>query len=233
MTPGPAPERVWTLEDLGLLLGSILPCLVLGSFLERLGRMAAPGVFSSEALQALTYQTWLYVLLLGVLYLLAVKRHRRPLWSSLGWIGTFRGAWWCVFLAPVLAVSISAAGALLHAPLIPTPAEQLLAGNASLFAVGVFSTIIGPAFEELLFRGFLQTLLTQFMHTSLAVALTALPFALLHGAQYEWSWQHLLLIFVAGCIFGFTRQRTGSTAASALLHMGYNLTLFVAFMAQR
>ena len=232
MTPVTERQNIWTYRDLGLLLGSILPCLLLGSLLERAGRMAAPSILTSDAVQALIFQTWLYLLLLGVLYLLAVKGHRQPLWKSLGWITAFPGAWWCVFLSPLLAIAISALGAALRAPLIHTPAEQLLAGKASLLAVGVFSTLVGPAFEELLFRGFLQPLLVQTFIPALAIALTALPFALLHGAQYEWSWQHLILVFAAGAVFGSVRQRTGSTAASALVHMGYNLTLFVAYLAQ-
>ena len=233
MTPAPERISVWTYEDLGLLLGAILPCLLISSLLERLGQMAAPGIFASQALQNLTYQSWLYLLLLGTLYLLAVKRHQQPLWRSLGWTTTFTGAWWCVLLAPVLAIAVSAAGTLLRAPLIPTPAEQLLAGQVSLIAVGVFSTVIGPIFEELLFRGFLQPLLTQSVIPTAAVMLTALPFALLHGSQYQWSRQHVVLVFAAGCAFGVVRQRTGSTAGSALIHMGYNLTLFVVFVSQQ
>ena len=232
MNPAPG-ESVWTFEDLGLLLGSILPCMLIGSLLERLGRMVGPGIFGGDAAQSLVYQSWLYLLLLGVVYLLAALRHRQPLWASLGWTTAFRGAWWCVLLAPVLAIAISAASALLRAPLIPTPAERLLAGRLSPLAVGVFATIIGPAFEELLFRGFLQPLLARSLHSALAIALTALPFALLHGAQNDWSWQHVVLIFAAGSAFGIVRQRTGSTAGSALMHMGYNLTLFIAYLAQR
>lgn len=233
MTPASEPCSVWTFEDLGFLLGSILPCMLLGSVLERLGRAAAPRLFTGEAIQGLVFQSWLYVLLLGVLYLLAVKRHRQPLWKSLAWRTDFRGVWQCVLFSPFLAVTVAAAGAALRAPLIPTPAEQLLAGNASLFVVGVFSTVLGPTFEEVLFRGFLQTLLTPALGPVLAITLTSLPFALLHGAQYEWSWQHITLIFLAGWVFGAVRQRTGSTVASTLLHMGYNLTLFVAYLAQR
>lgn len=229
MTPEPAQQSVWTLEDLGLVLGSILPCLLLASLLVRLGRTIAPGLSSSDALM---FQSWLYILLLSVLYLLAVKRHRQPMWKSLGWFAAFPGAWWCILLGPVLAITISAVGAALRAPLIPTPAEQLLEGKTSIIVVGIFVTLLGPAFEELLFRGFLQSLLRRFMRPAIAIALTALPFALLHGAGYQWSWQHLLLIFVAGCVFGLVRQRTGSTAASALTHMGYNLTLLSAFLAQ-
>lgn len=233
MTAGPGRQTIWTYEDLGLLLGAILPCLLLSGVLERLGRSLAPTLLSESGVQALIFQSWLYLLLLGVLYLLAVKRHEQPLWQALGWITPFPGAWWCVFLAPVLAIGVSAAGALLRAPILQTPAEQLLAGRASMVAVAGFGTIIGPAFEELIFRGFLQSLFTRSLSPALAISAAAAPFALLHGPEYEWSWQHVLLIFGAGWVFGYVRHRTGSTAGAALLHMGYNLTLFAAYVAQR
>ena len=231
MTSTPEQPKVWTYEDLGFLLGSILPCVLLAALLGRLGRMLSPSVVATDSLQGLMFQSWLYVLLLIVLYLLA-KRHEQPMWRSLGWIVAFQGAWWCVLLAPILAITISAVGAALRAPLLPSPAEQLLAGKASLLAVGIFSTLIGPAVEELLFRGFLQPLLTQSFLPPVAITLAALPFALLHGTQYQWSWQHLTLVFAAGWVFGLVRHRTGSTAASALMHMGYNLTLLIAYLAQ-
>src|SRR5256885_11169544 len=53
------------------------------------------------------------------------------------------------------------------------------------------------------------------------------------GVQNEWAWQSLLLIWFAGACFGATRYWTGSTAASILLHAGYNLTLFTAYVVDR
>ena len=73
MTPSPEQQNIWTYHDLGLLLGSILPSVLMASLLERLGRQAAPQIFDSSASQGLMFQGWLYLLLLGVLYLLAVK----------------------------------------------------------------------------------------------------------------------------------------------------------------
>ena len=60
--------------------------------------------------------------------------------------------------------------------------------------------------------------------------LSALPFALLHGPQYAWSWRHLVLITVAGVAFGYARYRSGSTAAAAIVHAAYNTTFFLAFV---
>jgi membrane protease YdiL (CAAX protease family) len=92
--------------------------------------------------------------------------------------------------------------------------------------------VLGPLFEELLFRGFLQPLLQRALGPWPAIFLAATGFAVLHGAQYKWSWQHLLLVGWAGVAFGYARYTTGSTAAAALLHGGYNLTFFVGYLIQ-
>jgi membrane protease YdiL (CAAX protease family) len=55
----------------------------------------------------------------------------------------------------------------------------------------------------------------------------------MHGPQYGWSWQHVVLVGVAGVVFGMVRHKTGSTAAAAAIHATYNLTFFAAFVFQR
>jgi len=81
-------------------------------------------------------------------------------------------------------------------------------------------------------RGFLQPLLQRALGPWLAILLAATGFALLHGQEYQWFWQQLLVVGLAGAAFGFARYKTGSTAAAALLHGGYNLTFFVGYLIQ-
>jgi membrane protease YdiL (CAAX protease family) len=40
----------------------------------------------------------------------------------------------------------------------------------------------------------------------------------------------MLLISVAGCVFGWAKYKTGSTAASAFMHSTFNLTQFAALL---
>src|SRR5579862_7436179 len=223
----------WTFEDLALFLGAIIPAYIVSMLVMIMGRALAPGIFSSTAIQTLVFQGSIYGLLLLTLYVLISVRHDQPLWRSLGWTLAFRGAWVCVAAAPFLAIGISALGALLRAPAIPTPVQRLISDRVSLAIVALFATALGPVFEELLFRGFLFPVIQKALGDWPAIVLAAIPFALLHGSQYEWAWQHLLLIGMAGIVFGYARYRTGSTAASALLHAGYNVTLFVAYLFQR
>jgi hypothetical protein len=198
----------------------------------RLAHAIAPTALSAQAIQQLTYQSALYVFLTASLCVTAQVRHQQSPIAALALRPQFRGAWYCVLGAPILAFATAAMGAILRAPAIPNPAERLIAGRASLVVVGIFAVLLGPAFEEIAFRGFLQPLLRRYIAPWPAILLTAIPFALLHGVQNEWAWQSLLLIWFAGACFGATRYWTGSTAASILLHSGYNLTLFTAYVVQ-
>jgi membrane protease YdiL (CAAX protease family) len=102
-----------------------------------------------------------------------------------------------------------------------------------LIAVGVGAVLAGPLFEELVFRGFAQPLLVRACGLFGGLLMCSLPFSLLHGPQYQWSWRHLLILVIASMVFGLIRHRTGSTAASTLAHAGYNLTFFTGLVLQR
>jgi len=232
MTPSRESRAFWNFEDLVLFLAAVLPAWLVGILLVRFGRTLAPGAFSNDAVRALAFQGAMYALLIGALYMVIAFRYRRPLWQSLGWVVPNRGGWWCVFGGPALAIGLSAMGVALQAPAIPTPVESLISGRGSLFLVALFAVVLGPLFEELLFRGFLQPLLDRVLGPWPAIVLAAAGFALLHGAQYRWSWKHLLLVGLAGATFGYARYKTGSTAAAAVLHGSYNLTYFVGYLIQ-
>jgi hypothetical protein len=220
----------WGFEDLALFLGAVLPAWLVGTFVIRFARTLAPGAFSNDAVRALAFQSAIYALLIGALYMVITVRYRRPLWQSLGWVAPERGKWWCIFGGPALAIGLSILGVVLHAPVIDTPMENLISEARLTFAL--FAVVLGPLFEELLFRGFLQPLLQRSLGAWPAIALAAAGFALLHGQQYQWAWQQLLVVGLAGMAFGYARYKTNSTAAAALLHGGYNLTFFVGYLIQ-
>ncbi len=90
--------------------------------------------------------------------------------------------------------------------------------------------ILGPVCEELAFRGFLMPLLIRSLGAAGGIVLTGVIFGSIHGYEYEWSWQFMLLISLAGCIFGWARYKTRSTIAGALMHSTFNLAQFAAFL---
>ena len=227
MTPQPESREYpfWTYEELGLLVGSVIPVFLLVSLV---------GYFTplKGGAAAMVVQSLFYALLLGVLYLLVAWRYGQPFWKSLGWT-TFRLPFLIAAAGPILAVSSSAVGVFLKAPPLPSPIEDLISDRRSLFIMMLFLTLIGPVFEELMFRGFLFPLLARSTGPWPAILVTAALFALVHGYQYRWSWQHLTVVGLAGSVFGFVRYKSGSTAASTLVHTGYNATLFIGFVVQK
>jgi len=228
MTPGSEPRvyPFWTYEDLALFIGSVIPVFLLTILIVKV--VPIPG----GAVQAMVYQSLIYALLLGVLYLLVAWRYQRPFWGSLGWT-VFRLPFLCAAVGPVLAITTSTLGVLVKAPPIPSPIEDLISDRRSLFIMMLFLTVFGPVFEELVFRGFLFPLLARSLGPWPGILLAATPFAIVHGSQYHWSWQHLTIVGMAGVVFGLVRYKTGSTAAATLAHTGYNATLFVGFLVQK
>lgn len=221
------PAPFWSYEDLAFLVAAILPSVLVGSLLVRLSGATSTGG------KTLVFQSSLFALLLAVLYLLVAWRYDQPFWRSLGWSFPVRGAWWCVLAGPLLAVAGSVLAVALRAPEVPDPIKELITNRASLVIVMIFAVALGPIYEELFFRGFLFPLLARTFGAAAGIFLTALPFALLHGAQNQWAWQQITLVGLAGAAFGFVRHKTGSTAAATILHSGFNLTQFVAFLIVR
>jgi hypothetical protein len=65
-------------------------------------------------------------------------------------------------------------------------------------------------------------LLARRMGAAWAIALTALPFGLIHLPQYGWAWGAALIIVLVGVACGVVRAVTRSVGASFLVHVGYN-----------
>ena len=60
----------------------------------------------------------------------------------------------------------------------------------------------------------------------LAVLVTSLAFAMVHGEQLGQAWGPLLVLFVVGLVLTITRVVTRSVTPGLLIHVGYNLMLF-------
>ncbi|MGE0469382.1 MAG: JDVT-CTERM system glutamic-type intramembrane protease [Nitrospira sp.] len=99
--------------------------------------------------------------------------------------------------------------------------------SAAFFSVALWK----PLYEELLFRGILQSYLLQSMGQktwhglSLANLLTSLSFTLAHLASHSTSWA--LLVLIPSLCFGFVRDRFGSVYPSITLHVFYNTGYFL------
>ena len=65
-----------------------------------------------------------------------------------------------------------------------------------------------------------------------AVVLTALGFMSIHASQLAESWGPLLVLFLVGSVLTLVRAFKQSVAASVLVHMGYNGTLFIMLLTR-
>lgn len=184
------------------------------------------------ALSILAMQSVLYVVAFALLWLILMLRHSESVWAALRWaVRPTTGA--KLFLAGfALAFTAALLGAALRAPHIDNPIIRMMRDPLSIFAVVVFASTIGPAAEEAVFRGFLQPVAARTFGPAAGIATASVVFAALHGVEYQWRWQYLLLVFAASLAFGWTRARWNSTGASTLLHSGYNLMFFIGYLVQ-
>jgi membrane protease YdiL (CAAX protease family) len=112
---------------------------------------------------------------------------------------------------------------LFRTPEIQTPFEKMMGDSTvSRLAITIFGITAGPVIEELLFRGFLQPVMTSAMGVFPGILLTSLLFGALHLSQNAGMWQSGVIITLAGFCFGTIRHVSGSTKASSLMHIGYN-----------
>jgi len=119
---------------------------------------------------------------------------------------------------------------LVASTVLPTPSEspleKLLTTTASLVLFVVFGIALAPLLEEIVFRGFLFTALTDVYGVRAAIPVTALLFAGLHGIQLRGNWAALALIFLVGYIFTEVRRRSNSVIPSVIMHTAYNAMIF-------
>ena len=211
-----------------MFLGLYLPAFALAGLIFRLLPWKIPGLAAQILVpQLIGYGFWF----LGLYAILRTSSHE-SIRDGLAWRLPKAGIGVSLFGGPLLAIVVTVFGVLLQTPEVENQIRTWLnADRVSLILTAVFATMLAPLFEEVAFRGFLQPLATQAVGTFLGIVLTAVPFAMIHGPQVHWSWQHLLLLTLAGSVFGWIRFRTGSTVASTIMHSTYNLTQLVAYLA--
>lgn len=230
----PRPYPFWSYADLCLFAAAAVPSVAAGGLLAHALILLVPAWADRKALFLLPAQFLAYGFWFVFLFVLLKTKYGAPFWRSLGWLRPGQPFWfWRQVRAGVLlACAVVLAGVLLRTPDVEMPIKQLLADRTSILAVGLAAVTVGPVCEELAFRGFLLPLLVRSLGAVPGILLSALPFAILHGPQYAWSWRHVLLILGAGSAFGWIRHRTGSTAASTVAHAVYNLTFMLFFVLQ-
>lgn len=128
--------------------------------------------------------------------------------------------------------------------------EHMMSTQSGAWSALLLGVFLAPLCEEILFRGFLlPALATAYDWLSLdrtpagldrwhrstahttpakifAALLSSLAFALLHAPQNRYAWGIIAVLFGVGMVLALVRLRLHSVAASTVVHMTYNGTLF-------
>jgi membrane protease YdiL (CAAX protease family) len=167
-----------------------------------------------------------YLILLGYMYVLVTRERRRSdFLTAIHW-NFPRNPVFFLFIGVVLSVVLQALAHLLPIPK-NLPIDKFFSTSAEAWVLTIFGVTLAPLMEELLFRGFLYPVLKRRLGFIAAIILTALGFALLHGAQLMFSWAPVLVIFVVGLVLTIVRATRDSVASSLLIHITYNGTISV------
>jgi membrane protease YdiL (CAAX protease family) len=105
--------------------------------------------------------------------------------------------------------------------------------------VFLLQVALGPVLEEVLFRGYLMTLLlwvlrvrkSQSRVATAAVLISAVAFGTIHLLRPGTTWKEAAVISGVGAIYGSIRMASGSSATAAIAHALYNVTLHVGMAA--
>jgi membrane protease YdiL (CAAX protease family) len=110
-----------------------------------------------------------------------------------------------------------------YMPGLPLEQEQPYASYSSseLVILTAFATLVAPALEELVFRGFVQSTFHKISPPVRSVVFTCLVFLLLHGSYFD-NIKALTHVLVLGLCFGIWRERTRSLAPGMAAHLVNN-----------
>ena len=234
--PTPPPDPAWNGWDILRLIVLTIVALFVGAFAVLL--IARAWLYPHSNLGDLTHiplilvagQSVAYLLILTYMYVLVTRERRRPdFLAAIHWNWPSNVA---VYVLAGFVLSVSLQG-LAHFLPIPKdlPIDTYFRTPAEAWALGILSVTLAPLMEELFFRGFLYPVLARSFGLPVAVFLTALGFALLHGAQLMFAWGPVLVIFLVGVVLTMVRAQKNSVAAGVIIHMAYNGTITIAMYA--
>ncbi len=224
---------IWSLGDVGMVAGFFL---LAGFFFSILALLIAAGLpmfktrtafqILSDVRIAVLTQFAAYVATFWFVYRMIARHYGADFLDAIRW------AWprkshpaWFVLGGVALAYAMTALQAVVPMP-AEVPLDKFLKTTMGVWVLAIFGSLLAPFAEEVFFRGLLFPAVARRTSVAISVAVTSLFFALLHGTQLGWSWGPLLLLFSVGVALTLVRAFSQSVAASALVHVSYNVTLF-------
>ena len=237
-TARPAPDPAWNVWDVLRLTCLTIAALFVGVFAAVL--IARVGIYPHRGLGEIACmplvvvagQSLAYLLVLAYMYVLVRWERGRPdFLAAIHWNWPPRSVLAaCLFGGLVLSVGLQILAHFLPIPR-ELPIDSFFQTSAEAWALSILSVTLAPLMEELFFRGFLYPVLARSLGLPVAVFLTALGFAALHGMQLMFSWGPVLVIFLVGVVLTLVRAQTNSVSSGVLVHMAYNGTITAAMFA--
>jgi membrane protease YdiL (CAAX protease family) len=176
---------------------------------------------------ALPAQALAYLLLIAAIKMVLAKRGHPDLLKAVQWNWpSLRFTTGLALLSIAIALLANKASAHMHVP-PDAPIFEMLKDKITAEMFVVFGIAVAPLAEELYFRGLLYPSLQRRTGTLAAVLLTSVFFALIHAGQVANSAGPVSILLVVGLLLTTIRARTNSLAASVIVHVTYNATLFM------
>ena len=197
---------------MGMAIRSAGPAHAAATDLARDPRVVLPAQFAAYL-----------VVIVFMISLIRTRGHR--FWTAVRWNWLGRAWFGWMTLGVGLAVMVQSASALLPIPK-SLPIERYFRDTLGAWMMAGFGVTLAPLVEELYFRGFMYPALARRLGVVLGVVITSALFAFIHTSQLAHAWAPLLLLFLVGAVLTTVRARTNSVAATLLIHIGYNGTLF-------
>jgi uncharacterized protein len=199
----PAPKNPWSAVDLVVFcVFFVLTVLLLPMGMIWIWRLFDPGLQANKltAVDLVLVQGVMNLVLVGFIAFLVKVVHRESFLETIQWHRNYPYSnGFLVGLGGTLAVSVLVVSSFFP-PSSPPPIEQLLSSAGAIWIFAIFGVGVAPAFEEIIFRGFLFKVLADMRGPRVAVPVTAVLFALLHVPQLWGSWAGVALIFHVGYI---------------------------------
>jgi hypothetical protein len=226
--PAPVENPVWDGWDVLLIAGLTVVTMVVLQLVVLLAahRFWYPHESLSDMGQKpillIVSQFLLYLPVAACMVALVEGKYHVGFWQAIRWNWP-RSEWRLLALGGAMFFALSLLQNLLPMPK-DTPFEHLFDRARDAYLLSIIAVTLGPLMEELFFRGFMYPVLARRMGAAWGIALTALPFGLIHLPQYGWAWGAALVIFLVGVVCGVVRAVTRSVGASFLVHVGFNGT---------
>jgi CAAX protease family protein len=230
-SPAIRREPFWGYLDLLLMFGFVCAGLAGVVLVGAVAMVVWPRLKDDPMPMVLPLQLVFYAILYAGFVVILQLRYRAPVLVSLGWRRTAFHPLFAALGGVALALGLAVLASLLHTPQVPSPIDKLVTSRSSLILFVATAVIAAPFFEELLFRGFVQPLLSRTFGILAGVLITAALFGALHAPEYSWAWQYALVVSLAGAVFGWIRARTGSIIPGTIMHGFYNLAFVAGYLA--